>query len=168
MLSSILPFAIAVGAACALAWFLFGILKSSREGVISGKLIWTDHGRKTKAFRNTRYRVYGKPDLMYRIPAGVKAVEYKHRKGPVHQSDMVQALAASLAARGEGYKVVEILLKTRTEEVSIDLRSSSDEAIYRKISGLSETVRRARSGAPMNSRPESRKCRNCAYREACA
>lgn len=146
---------------------LFHIFRSKEKGDISGKLIWTDHGMKTKPFYHSKFLVFGKPDLMYRIKRGVKAVEYKHRLGQVFDSDIAQALAAALAARGSGYRVIEVLVKTRSTELSIDLRES-DAAVYSKLKGYVLLVRKAKDGRPMQKKPELRKCRSCAYREACA
>ncbi|POP51588.1 hypothetical protein C0068_16370 [Zhongshania marina] len=146
---------------------LFHIFRSKEQGDISGKLIWTDYGIKTKPFYHSEFLVFGKPDLMYKVRRGVKAVEYKHRMGPVFDSDIAQALAAALAARGSGYRVIEVLVKTRSTELSIDLRES-DSAVYRKLQGYVLLVRQAKDGRAMQKKPEARKCRSCAYREACA
>lgn len=167
MLNSPTTLGIAIVLVIVAIWLFLTVVRSQRDGEISGKLIWTDHGRKTKAFRNRQYRIFGKPDLMFRVRSGVKAVEYKHRNGPVFRSDIAQALAAALAARGEGYRVTEVLLKTRTQELTIDLGKSSDKDIYNKIKENAATVIQARSGKSVEAKPEYRKCRGCAYREPC-
>lgn len=151
---------------CIALYILFRVFSPGSRGGIDGKLIWTDHGRQTKAFSNRTFKIFGKPDLMYRIRGGVKAVEYKHRNGPVFKSDIAQALAAALAARGEGYKVVQVLVKTRTNDVTIELKQS-DRALYQRLEGLIHDVRNAKTGKKMSKNPERRKCYSCAYRDAC-
>lgn len=151
---------------CIALYILFRVFRPGNRGEIKGKLIWTDHGRQTKAFSNRTYKVFGKPDLMYRIRGGVKAVEYKHRNGPIFKSDIAQALAASLAARGEGYKVVQVLVKTRTEQATIDIKHS-DRVLFERLEGLINDVRDAKAGKSMRRKPERRKCYSCAYRDAC-
>tara|TARA_R110001592_G_scaffold221139_1_gene475784 strand:- start:5230 stop:5733 length:504 start_codon:yes stop_codon:yes gene_type:complete len=152
----------------AIAVFVFvKLFVDGQRGDISGKLIWTDHGKNTKSFSNHQFRVFGKPDLMYKVQRGVKAVEYKHRNGPIFDADIAQSLAASLAARGEGYQVIEVLIKTQTNEVLIDLRCS-DKAIYSKIEKHIQIVRDAKAGKSMTKKPGARKCRSCAYRGSCA
>src|SRR4051794_13793424 len=84
--------------------FIYGGSSQNPFG-ISGKLIWTDKGKLTKSFYNNDFEVFGKPDFLYREREEIIAVEFKSRFGPVFESDIVQAKAAALAARGDGYKV---------------------------------------------------------------
>lgn len=133
---------------------------------IDGKLIWTDYGRHTKPFFNPKFEVLGKPDLMYRFSAGVLAVEYKSRNGPIFKSDVTQAKCAALAARGEGFKVVRLLLKTSSKEEYIDL-PVSDAALYDDIKDFIFTARQAKNGRVMPALPTILKCRGCAYKYQC-
>jgi CRISPR/Cas system-associated exonuclease Cas4 (RecB family) len=165
MIEVIVFFLIALGAVAFLYKWARNTFGKSKLG-IDGKLIWTDKGRHTKPFFNARYEVLGKPDLMYRISKGILAVEYKSRKGPIFKSDVAQAKCSALAARGEGYKVVRLLLKTATQEEYIDL-PSSDAALYEDIKEDIVTVRHARNGKPMPAKPALHKCRNCAYKNDC-
>jgi len=141
-------------------------LKVGSSGNIEGKLIWQDLGRSTKVLVNSTFGVKGKPDSIYKIPGGAKAVEYKHRKGKVFDSDIAQALASSLAARGAGYRIIEVLVLTRTERLSIDLRCS-DQTLYEQIQGNVKIVRAARRGKRMRAYASRRKCLACAYRDNC-
>jgi CRISPR/Cas system-associated exonuclease Cas4 (RecB family) len=133
---------------------------------ISGRLVWTDHGRQTKPFFNKKYEVLGKPDLMYKTRSGILAVEYKSRHGPVFISDVVQAKCAALAARGEGYKITRLLLKTSSQEEYMSL-PVSDEALYGEIKNFIALARNAKNGASMNPLPSRHKCRSCAYKYHC-
>jgi len=133
---------------------------------IKGKLVWTDHGRQTKPFFNRTFEVFGKPDLMYRTKDGILAVEFKSRKGRVFLSDIVQAKCASLAARGAGYKVTEILVKTAREERYITLLSS-DTALFNEIQPRVAMARKAKRGDQVPSFPEKNKCFSCAHNSSC-
>jgi len=133
---------------------------------IKGKLIWTDHGRQTKPFFNRTFEVFGKPDLMYRTKDGILAVEFKSRKGRVFSSDIVQAKCASLAARGAGYKVMEILVKTAREERYITL-PQSDTDLFHEIQPKVAMARKAKRGDQVPSFPERNKCFSCAHNSSC-
>ena len=133
---------------------------------IKGKLVWTDHGRQTKPFFNRTFEVFGKPDLMYQTNDGILAVEFKSRKGRVFSSDIVQAKCASLAARGAGYKVVEILVKTAREERYITL-PRSDTDLFHEIQPKVAMARRAKRGDQVPSFPERNKCFSCAHNSSC-
>ena len=146
--------------------FLKNIFTTKDSLSIEGKLIWIDRGRSTKPFFNKAFEVLGKPDLMYRVLGGVLAVEYKSRKGPVFKSDMVQAKCAALAARGSGYRVIRILLKTATIEQYIDL-PKNDKALFNEIKAFVTLTRQAKSGGKMSAWPNVGKCRGCAYKHEC-
>lgn len=152
----------------AFVFFLFWkYWRGKRKSIgISGKLIWVDKGRKTKPFFSQQYRIVGKPDLMYQRWNGVLSVEYKSRRGPVFNSDVVQAKCAALAARGSGIKVKQILIKTDSVEKYIDL-PKGDKELHRDIRLYIETARTAKSGAKMEASPSANKCRSCAYKNAC-
>lgn len=133
---------------------------------IPGKLIWTDHGRRTKPFFYRRFGVFGKPDLMFKTGGDVLAVEYKSRHGHIYDSDIAQALCAALAARGEGYRVTRALIKTSTTERYIDL-PKADQDLYRSIKKYIDMASDAKEGRTMMAKPNPRKCRACAYRSGC-
>lgn len=133
---------------------------------IEGKLIWVDRGRQTKPFFNNVFEVLGKPDLMYRIFGGVLAVEYKSRRGPVFKSDVIQAKCAALAARGNGYKVIRILVKTSTVEQYIDL-PKSDKTLFHEVEEYVILTRQAKAGQKMKALPNPGKCRSCAFNYDC-
>jgi len=133
---------------------------------IEGKLIWVDKGKSTKPFFNNTFEVLGKPDLMYRVLGGVLAVEYKSRNGPIYQSDEAQAKCAALAARGNGYRVIRILLKTNTLEQYIDL-PTNDITLFNEIKAFVVLTRQAKSGDKMNALPTVGKCRSCAFKYEC-
>jgi len=82
---------------------------------------------------------------MYRTKNGILAVEFKSRKGRVFSSDIVQAKCASLAARGAGYKVIEILVKTAREERYITL-PRSDTDLFHEIQPKVAMARKAKRG----------------------
>jgi len=146
--------------------FLVKVFGRTNKLGIQGKLIWVDKGTHVKPFFNSAFEVLGKPDLMYQIPDGVLAVEYKSRQGPVFESDIVQAKCAALAARGGGYKVVKVLVKTATTEEYLAL-PKGDKALFAEIKGYVDIARRAKVGAEMEARPDSGKCRGCAFRYGC-
>ncbi len=133
---------------------------------IDGSLIWTDTGKTTEPFFNHNFKVFGKPDLMYKIRSGVLAVEYKSRKGRIYTSDIVQAKSAALAARGSGYHVTKILVRTKTKENYFDL-PRNDLALYKEIEVSANHAREAKTGKSMNASPSHFKCRACAYRMKC-
>lgn len=133
---------------------------------IPGKLIWTDHGRRTKPFYYRRFGVFGKPDLMFKTGNSVLAVEYKSRHGHIYESDVAQALCASLAARGQGYKVTRALIKTATTERYIDL-PRADQDLYQSIKAYIDVAADAKDGGTMIAKPGARKCRACAFRNGC-
>ncbi|MCG7884227.1 MAG: hypothetical protein N0C91_19540 [Candidatus Thiodiazotropha endolucinida] len=142
------------------------ILDSRNQLGIEGKLIWIDKGKATKPFFNPSYEVTGKPDLMYRIRDGVLAVEYKSRHGPIYRSDIVQAKCAALAARSDGYPVIQILIKTSTTEEYFRLpRNEAD--LYGEIKTYVLIAREAKSGAKMGAWPTINKCNGCAFNETC-
>ncbi len=135
---------------------------------IKGELIWQDSGRETKYFINNEFDVYGKPDLMYRKENGkILLVEFKSRKGGIYLSDIIQTKAAALAARGAGYDIDEILVKTRGKERYYKL-SNCNSDLYREIERF---VKIAQSSSYYNSdlvgTPENRKCYSCAYKHSC-
>jgi len=146
--------------------FISNLLQPKNRLGINGKLVWVDEGRNTKPFFNKQFEVLGKPDLMYKIKNGVLAVEYKSRMSVIYQSDIVQAKSAALAARGSGYNVIRILLKTTKTEKYIDL-PQSDQKLYKDIESFVSIARRAKKGYPMKALPNVFKCRSCAYAGSC-
>jgi CRISPR/Cas system-associated exonuclease Cas4 (RecB family) len=154
---------------CAALWFLYRIFngRGSSKGIgVDGKLVWIDKGKSTKPFFNNSFAVLGKPDLLYRIPGGILAVEFKGRHGPVFDSDVVQAKAAALAARGSGYRVVRLLLKTMTTEQYLELPKRDDD-LYADIAEFVSYTRVAKAGNPVPARPGARKCAGCAFKNSC-
>ena len=140
--------------------------RSNKLG-IDGKLVWTDRGKNTKPFFNNYFRVLGKPDLMYKVRSGILAVEYKSRRGRIYTSDIMQARAAALAARGSGYQVIRVLLRTRNQELYIDL-PKKDSALFKLIQTNVAVARDAKSGRSVNPKPTGQKCRGCAYTNSCS
>ena len=137
---------------------------------IDGKLVWIDRGHSTKPFFNKQFRVFGKPDLMYRLRSGgILAVEYKSRRGRIYKSDLAQTQAAALAARGAGFAVREILIKTNATEQRCVL-PRADEALFAEIQRYADCVREAKAGAklPLPPRPQAGKCRTCAFGPRCS
>ena len=149
-------------------WLLWAFIKKkpSDDLGIPGKLIWVDQGKNTKPFFNKEFRVLGKPDLMYRIEGGILAVEYKSRNRNIYESDIVQGLTASLAARGEGYAISQLLVRTDNSESYIDL-PNLDKDLYNLVSKYVDIVRKAKQGENLPSSPSHFKCFNCAYSISC-
>lgn len=147
-------------------FFLLHSRKKTDKLGIQGKLIFIDKGKSTKPFFNNRYKVLGKPDLMYKQKAGVLAVEYKSRNASIYESDIVQAKAASLAARGAGYKVNRILIKTKKREKYITL-PISDRVLHSQIKAYMDMVRDAAKGKALDATASSFKCASCAYVNDC-
>ena len=134
---------------------------------IKGKLIWVDEGKKTKPFFNSRYQIFGKCDQLYKTLGGVLAVEYKSRRGKIYLSDIVQSKAAALAARGAGYKVTRVLVKTKNQEQYMKL-PSSDDALFQEIAEFFHKAKAAKEGLQVKAFPEKQKCRRCAYFNSCS
>ena len=155
-----------LAAAALLYNFIRRIARSRSDLGIEGKLIWMDKGRSTKPFFNQVFEVLGKPDLMYRVRGGVLAVEYKSRNGPVFDSDVTQAFCAALAARGEGYRVTQVLIKTSAVQKMFKL-PTSDKALFDRIQPAVFNARQAKFGYAVPSRPEIKKCRSCGFRGDC-
>ncbi|MBL4901004.1 MAG: hypothetical protein JKX76_15460 [Colwellia sp.] len=103
---------------------------------------------------------------MYRIRSGVLVVEYKDRNGPVFESDIIQAKTASLAARGSGYKVIRILVKTKTKNVYFDL-PPKDKSLFNEIQIHVVAARKAKNGDRMKALPNKKKCYSCAVKQGC-
>jgi len=134
---------------------------------IDGTLIWIDNGQQTKPFFNQKYKILGKPDLLYKMnKGGVLAVEYKHRFKNIYNSDIVQAQCAALAARGEGYNVKTILIKTKNSKKYIEL-PKSDNRLFDLIQEHIIYARKAKSGEYLHASPNQYKCRDCAYNSNC-
>lgn len=142
------------------------LFRSSNHLGITGKLIWIDKGRETKPFFNNAFGVFGKPDFMYKIKGGVLAVEYKSRYGNIYQNDIAQAKTAALAARGAGYRVIRVLVKTKKLEKYFDL-PSSDKALFNEVRHFVSIAKQARLGSSMKAQPNKYKCRGCAFVETC-
>ena len=152
-------------AGIAIAWRWFTRRTSDDLG-IKGKLVWVDRGKRTKPFFNNKWRVLGKPDLMYRVANGILAVEYKSRKRTIFGSDIVQGLTASLAARGEGFNVTQLLVKTDHAEKYISL-PKGDEDLHVLIAEHVQIVRQAKAGKVLPANPSYYKCIHCAYSQSC-
>ena len=103
---------------------------------------------------------------MYKQSSGVLAVEYKSRNSNIYESDIVQAKTAALAARGQGYKVNRILIKTKKTEKYITL-PISDRVLFSQIKTYVDIVRDARKGKPLNASASHFKCKHCAYANVC-
>ncbi len=158
-----------------LAFFLFLGLKRLGRSLssetnplgIKGKLVWMDKGKQTKPFFNHEFKVLGKPDLMYQVDGGILAVEYKSRKGGYYMSDIVQAQAAALAARAEGYNVIRLLIKTAKKEKYINL-PKNDGSLFFDIKHFVDIARKAKNGCAVTSQASPRKCKFCAYSQSCS
>lgn len=145
--------------------FTTGVPETDGLGV-AGKVIWIDIGKKTTPFFNNTFSVLGKPDLMYKVKGGILAVEYKDRGRGIYNSDIVQAKCAALAARGEGFKVIRVLIKNRSEDRYIEL-PPSDHALYKQIERYILLSRKAKNGEKMQAQPERHKCRACSLKLSC-
>jgi len=146
---------------------VFDLLSRDKDRLgIKGKLIWVDKGKNTKPFFNHAFHIMGKPDLMYKVDGGILAVEYKSRKGWFYFGDVIQAQTAALAARGNGYNVTQVLVKTATTEKYFDL-PKQDYALYKKIKHFVRQARKAKKGCAVEAVPRKRKCSKCAFHETC-
>lgn len=149
----------------------FLILNARRGGrrpsdPLLGELVWVDEGRHVKPFFHNGFKVLGKPDAIYNNSGLVTALEYKSRRGPVFDSDWVQAFTAALAARGAGYKVRQVVVKTKADEKTFEL-PKEDRALYRIVQHYVETARHIKKGGTGEANPSKTKCRACAYRSGC-
>ena len=135
-------------------------------GIPNAELMYIDEGKQTKPFFNRQFEVLGKPDAMYKTPTGVVAVEYKSRKGSVMDSDVSQAMCAALAARGDGHKVYQVIIKTQTDQLEIDL-PRSDKELYSRIQQDVAAARSIKKGGKGAANPHPAKCRSCAHKSSC-
>lgn len=133
---------------------------------IKGKLVWYDKNNRKKPFFNKKYKVFGKPDLIYKTLQGYLLVEFKSRKGGIFESDITQAKAAALAARYNGYKISDILIKTATEEKYITI-PTLDSELHDDIESAIKIARLAKNGSALKALPYPRKCRACAFNHDC-
>lgn len=167
MMDSVLTVLILAVVIAVVGFRLVKRLGRSRDPLnIDGKLIWIDEGQSTRPFFNHLYGVLGKPDFMYKIKGGVLAVEYKSRKSGVYESDIVQAKCASLAARGNGYRVIKIMVKTGSDTKVISL-PGDNQILYNEIKRYIDICRDTKAGKTAPALPSRRKCRSCAYKYAC-
>jgi len=135
-------------------------------GIPNAELFYIDEGKQTKPFFNRQFEVLGKPDAMYKTPTGMVAVEYKSRKGSVKDSDISQALCAALAARGEGHKVYQVIVKTQTDQLEVDL-PRSDKELYDRIQQDVAVARSIKHGGSGSANPHPAKCGSCAHKMDC-
>ena len=133
---------------------------------VLGELVWVDEGRHVKPFFHKGFKVLGKPDAIYNKSGMITALEYKSRRGPVFDSDWVQAFTAALAARGAGYKVRKVVVKTKTEEKVFAL-PKDDMALFKVVEPFIETVRSIKNGGSGEANPSKPRCHGCAYNDVC-
>ena len=138
----------------------------SQQPPTQGELIYVDEGPHIKPFFNEHFIVLGKPDAIYQSGANITAVEYKSRKASVHNSDIVQAMTAALAARGEHHQVTHVLVITKQDRRSIAL-PKSDKALFELIKQPVEIVRQIRRGEVGKPRPSKSRCASCAHNTVC-
>jgi CRISPR/Cas system-associated exonuclease Cas4 (RecB family) len=138
----------------------------SQQPPTQGELIYVDEGPQIKPFFNQHFRVLGKPDAIYQSGGNITAVEYKSRKASVHNSDIVQAMTAALAARGEHYRVTHVLVITKRDRKSIAL-PKSDNALFELIKQPVYLVRQIKQGEVGEPSPSKSKCASCAHYTAC-
>lgn len=138
----------------------------SQQPPAQGELIYVDEGPQIKPFFNQHFRVLGKPDAIYQSGGNITAVEYKSRQASVHNSDIVQAMTAALAARGEHYQVTHVLVITKRDRKSIAL-PKSDKALFDLIKQPVEIVRQIRRGEVGKPSPSKSRCASCAHYTAC-
>lgn len=132
-----------------------------------GKTLWLDK-KGTKAFYNKEYGIVGKPDVIVEAEDGVVAVEYKSRSSQVYTSDIVQLIAATLAARSAGFNITKGLVKTAENFKWVDL-SGTNEMLYQKISKYAELAKQAQSGKKgLPASPNYFKCKYCSYAKSCS
>lgn len=132
-----------------------------------GELAWVDEGRHIKPFFNHEFKVLGKPDAIYDKGGRITTVEFKSRRGPVFDSDRVQALTAALAARAGGYNVSQAVVRTKTVEHTFEL-PHDDFALYQVVQPYVEIVRHIKCGGAGEALPAKTKCRACAFKADCS
>lgn len=135
-------------------------------GIPNAELMYIDEGKQTKPFFNRQFEVLGKPDAMYKTPTGLVAIEYKSRRGSVQDSDVSQALCAALAARGDGHKVYQVIVKTQTDQIEIDL-PRSDKELFNRIQQDVAVARSIKHGGTGSANPHPAKCGSCAHKMDC-
>lgn len=131
-----------------------------------GELIYVDEGSSVKPFFNKQFKVLGKPDAIYQSGSTITAVEYKSRQGAVKKSDIVQAMTAALAARGDKFKVTHVLVITKRERKVFTL-PKSDQSLYELIKMPIQKARQVKQGEICKAHPNDRKCTSCAYYTVC-
>ncbi|KZX57937.1 hypothetical protein A3709_20140 [Halioglobus sp. HI00S01] len=134
---------------------------------LMGFVIWADTADK-KAFFNTKYKILGKPDFIYRMPPFFRPVivELKSRSGPVYDSDIAQVTAACLAARGSGIIATKAVIITRTSRMVITL-PRSQKKLHSRIRQHANTIRSIKASGISCRTDDKRKCAGCGFRKTC-
>ncbi|MGA7923727.1 MAG: PD-(D/E)XK nuclease family protein [Thermoplasmata archaeon] len=132
----------------------------------AGRVLWTDSRSGSPTLYSSRYRFYGRPDEVRRLPDGTPfPVELKHRSVPmggVPRSHRVQVIAYCILLE-ETYgssPPYGVLRYGNGEEVRVPF----DEASRSEVIELRHWV-----GQPYDGRatPSMARCRRCPWRPGC-
>lgn len=131
------------------------------------EIVYVDEGLASRTFVSERWGISAKPDALVRRAEGIVLIEYKSRAAKVYPSDIVQALAAALAVRDNGIRVVACEIRTRTgAPVRVPL-PRSDRGIARRIGRPLADARRVHAGGVPQALASPAKCGSCGVREGC-
>lgn len=136
------------------------------RGNRGSKALYSDKGINSKVFHDRIRGIRAKPDRIEGTKKNAKLDEHKARKGRVYQSDIVQAQASTLAARADGYNVLEAVISTANGKEHI-VPLGSDEQIERRISKPLNDARLVASGGIPKAKPVRGKCKSCGYSSVC-
>ncbi|MDG1752321.1 MAG: hypothetical protein P8I03_11770 [Thalassotalea sp.] len=133
-----------------------------------GKLVYLDKGKNSATFFNKKYRIAAKGgDFIYLTDDGAYVlIEYKSRKGRIHQSDIAQTIASVLAARSI-YPITRAIIATETQSKEINVLGS-DDVLYNNIKEVHLLTQQIKNGMRVNTYYNAPyKCQSCNMRTYC-
>ncbi|WP_028491672.1 PD-(D/E)XK nuclease family protein [Thioalkalivibrio sp. ALE19] len=164
-IGAVLMAAMVLAALVALYFDVGGTPKQPLPEVGGDKLLYQDT-QNAPTLINREWSVGARPDYIVQEGPDVVLVEQKKRtKGPF-LSDLVQAWAGALAARGEGYPVNRVRFVLGGEVTTEDIPQSNAD-LFNQFRSNYEQARAVREKRWVRFTPKAHKCRSCSYRENC-
>lgn len=145
-----------------LAFFVIGFIVTRT----ASSPLYSDKGIGSKVFKDKVRRIRAMPDRIEGTQRSALLLEYKSRKGGVYNSDVVQAIASVLAARGSGINITGAQIHTRGGSVKT-IELGDDASLERKIKHPLMNARIVMSGGVPKATHQKVKCRGCGYNQVC-
>lgn len=140
--------------------------QEKRDDGFQGKLLFVDKGRQSRAFYSKKYGIVAKPDYIFDENGEIVLVEYKSRSNNrVYLSDIIQAKAASLAARSK-YPVSKVRIITNGGRREISL-PEDDENLFMDIEPFYSYAKSANEGLVNVFAKDPRQCSSCGVKRSC-